>query len=314
MDSLQELLFNHISQQRKIDLNKNSNEYSDNRTIKNNIIKENVVQNVIQESNKEFKIQVNPQIKHINYSNNNTNFLEKNLDLKNSPVKCPVSSETTFIQNGSSNKKSNCQTSIKDKKDTQVAQIDIDDKCIFVYFCKGKKKGCKSSGDVWGSNPYTCDTDLCRAGIHANQVDENGGLYIVAYGGPYNNFVPSQKNGILSNVWESQDIHFVVTSISSYEFNVSKLHFDKCGLYIGVCIGKNNGCSQNGVVFGSNPYSHESNACCSALHSSVINENGGTFAIHMGGQVNRFIGSTSNGITSEKNGFDASSFSIKPYK
>jgi hypothetical protein len=119
----------------------------------------------------------------------------------------------------------------------------------------------------------------------------------------------------LSNVWEeSQDIHFIVASISSYPFEISKMNYDKCGLYIGLCLGKANGCNQNGMVFGSNPYTYQSNLCTSALHSGVINSSGGLFGIHHGGPVSRFPATISNGITSEKVGYEGESFMIKGLK
>ena len=275
--------------------------------------------NILRENKEKY---VNQSSEKHNYEPSINSNIQCNNNIKNYPIEknndTPSKNKKKEIESNSiiSNKNVNSNIPSKVKKDiNNLTQIDIQDKCIFVYFCKGRKKGCKASGDVWGSNPYSCDTDLCRAGLHAGQINEMGGLYIIAYGGPYNNFPSSQKFGIMSNSWEdSQNTHFVVASISSKTFETSKLHFDKCGVYIGECIGKLNGCSQDGIVFGSNPYSQESHRCNSALHSGVINTNGGIFAIHSGGQVSKFLGSTNNGITSEKNGFDSSSFLIKMLK
>jgi len=212
-----------------------------------------------------------------------------------------------FVENVKINKKQ------KDSTSSNTTNVDLGDKCIYLYYCKGKMKGCKAAGDVWGSNPYTCDTDLCRVGIHANQINENGGLYIIAYGGAYINFLPSQKNGILSNAWDSHDIHFLVANKNNADFDLESISFNKCGFYIGKCRGKSNGCCYGGVVFGTNPYHHDSNLCNSALHSGIINEKGGSFLIQSSGPLNRFNGSTSNGITSEKTTYDGNPFLIKQY-
>ena len=42
-----------------------------------------------------------------------------------------------------------------------------------VYYCRG----CNSSGTVWGSNPYTSDSDKCRAARHFGTIDINGGYF-----------------------------------------------------------------------------------------------------------------------------------------
>ena len=318
IDSLQEMFFNFISNQKRnesVVSRDFSNQNDENlNQVKGNRIAENYTQ--IKTSAKQ---SYDPSLVTNMPSNNKNSF-------NNSPGERDYPSPKKFqfkVENDQNNfipnNKAFSNILIKDPKNnipnSLIESKEIKDKCVFLYFCKGRKKGCKASGDVWGSNPYSCDTDLCRAGIHDGQINENGGMYIIAYGGPYNNFPPSQKFGIMSNSWEaSQNTHFVVASISSYRFDTSKFHFDKCGLYIGDCLGKSNGCCQEGVVFGSNPYSHESIICNSALHSGVINSSGGLFAIHAGGQVTKFVGSSNNGITSEKNGFDSTSFLIKSYK
>ena len=312
INSLHDMLFNFISQQRKND--NFSRDFEENyHQINKGKFQEVNSQN---KSNNRHS-QEPPSQNNSNIKINNTNTTIDKSPI--SPSKSPIRSIDLEQNVINSNKRTNLNVNNippKDKRDMQPsAQVEIKDKCLYVYFCKGKKKGCKSSGDVWGSNPYTIDTDLCRAGLHSGLSNENGGLYIIAYGGPFNNFVPSSKNGIMSNSWEeSQDIHFSVTNINNYPFETSRMNYDKCGLYIGLCMGKQNGCCQSGLVYGNNPYTSESNLCNSALHSGIINGYGGMFGIHLGGQVNKFPGSSNNGITSEKNGFSPTSYTIKPFK
>jgi ribosomal protein S27E len=69
--------------------------------------------------------------------------------------------------------------------------------------------GCAQTGVVWGSDPYTGDTPICTAAIHAGLIsnDRGGELMIVleegkpAYRG-------SKRNGIQSNDWGASRASF----------------------------------------------------------------------------------------------------------
>lgn len=66
------------------------------------------------------------------------------------------------------------------------------------------------------------------------------------------------------------------------------------------CVGKNNGCTYTGSLWGSNPYTtgDGDNYCRAALHCEVIDESGGVYEVKLIGQYPNFTASTKNGITS----------------
>jgi hypothetical protein len=66
------------------------------------------------------------------------------------------------------------------------------------------------------------------------------------------------------------------------------------------CVGIKNGCTCNGSLWGSNPYTtgDGDNYCKAAYHSEIIDENGGVFEVKLIGQYPNYTASTKNGITS----------------
>lgn len=60
---------------------------------------------------------------------------------------------------------------------------------------------------IWGSNPYTGDSSVAFAALHAGAIDEDGGTFYILTGGQGSMFYGSLSNGILSvdydNTWDS---------------------------------------------------------------------------------------------------------------
>jgi hypothetical protein len=54
-------------------------------------------------------------------------------------------------------------------------------------------------GALWGSDPYTDDSSVCTAAMHAGVIDQNGGPLVVTIDGPGEKFEGTVKNGITSN-------------------------------------------------------------------------------------------------------------------
>ncbi|MGZ6095348.1 MAG: LCCL domain-containing protein, partial [Polyangiales bacterium] len=57
--------------------------------------------------------------------------------------------------------------------------------------------GCKSGGSVWGSGPYTSDSSICRAAIHAGVItDDDGGKVTLKISAGEKSYTGSKKNGV----------------------------------------------------------------------------------------------------------------------
>jgi len=64
--------------------------------------------------------------------------------------------------------------------------------------------GC-TSGGVWGSGPYTRDSRICPAAVHAGAVPSTGGLVVASIDPGQSDYPSTEANGITSSKWSSYD-------------------------------------------------------------------------------------------------------------
>lgn len=101
---------------------------------------------------------------------------------------------------------------IRDKKSSTCREISSEmgqyGLMSSIYYCKGKKNGCLNAvGNVWGSNPYHPDSNICMAALHAGVVGLCGGFFnlqICTIMTPENG---SYQNGIQSESFLKVDIN-----------------------------------------------------------------------------------------------------------
>lgn len=190
------------------------------------------------------------------------------------------------------------------------------DECCIAYsvkywYCKGIENGCNFESDVYGSDPYTINTGLCKAGLHKGVINEYGGImkqiiigfffFYFSYNlfilGRKTNFVGLTKNGLTSLEYP-QPSDAMTIEVSDIPFPI--YNEMSCG-YIEIfsCVGLENKCNYLKVetpVYGSNPYSSDSNLCKAALHSGLIGPKGGFCLKYPLGQVRSFRGTINNSI------------------
>ncbi len=63
-------------------------------------------------------------------------------------------------------------------------------------------------GSVWGSNPYTGDSNICSAAIHAGKIQTSGGSVKVKIVEGKEEYKGSEANGITSSDWGSYSYSF----------------------------------------------------------------------------------------------------------
>ncbi len=66
-----------------------------------------------------------------------------------------------------------------------------------------------ASGAVWGSGPYTADSIMCRAAVHAGVIGSRGGPVRVLVQGPRPGFAGSTRNGVATSNWGRYDKSYV---------------------------------------------------------------------------------------------------------
>lgn len=57
---------------------------------------------------------------------------------------------------------------------------------------------CTTGGGLWGSNPYTADSSVCRAAVHAGAIGVEGGAARIRRGPGAESYEASQRNGTSS--------------------------------------------------------------------------------------------------------------------
>lgn len=61
--------------------------------------------------------------------------------------------------------------------------------------------GSTETGQVWGSGPYTSDSGVCRAALHAGVIDAEGGTLRLRALPGRSAYAPSRRNGVATRGW-----------------------------------------------------------------------------------------------------------------
>ena len=149
------------------------------------------------------------------------------------------------------------------------------------------------SGSVWGSGPYTSDSNVCVAARHAGVIDASGGG-VSAYAVDGQSAYPgSEQNGVTTSTWGSYGSSFDFASATA-SANVQACAAFPGGddAYMCSCNG-----DESGSVWGSGPYTSDSNLCVAARHGGVIDASGGTIMVRGADGMEAYPSSTQNGVT-----------------
>ena len=169
-----------------------------------------------------------------------------------------------------------------------------------VCTCTGSERG-----SVWGSGPYTADSNICVAARHAGAIDDKGGEVRAAGRPGQASYPASTANGITTSSWGSYGASFEIIRVQAAA---------ACGAFpVGAaehrcsCTG-----AERGSVWGSGPYTADSSICVAARHAGVIGATGGTvLAMGLPGQAS-YPGSSNNGVTTSNWGSYGASFDFGP--
>jgi len=70
--------------------------------------------------------------------------------------------------------------------------------------------GSTISSTIWGSNPYTGDSRMAYAAVHAGAIDMDGGVFYIKTGGPDSGFYASTANDVTTNEYGDYSSSYVV--------------------------------------------------------------------------------------------------------
>ena len=157
---------------------------------------------------------------------------------------------------------------------------------------------------VWGSGIYSTDSNICAAAQHAGAISEDGGKVLAVAAPGQENYVSSTQNGITSQQWGKLDRSFMFVNpnlvVGTAASGAGSL--EACTTLANgqdrVTCSCAAGSGTSGGVWGSGPYTADSNICAAATQAGVIGGSGGIVTALRGPGVPVYRGSVANGVTS----------------
>jgi hypothetical protein len=197
--------------------------------------------------------------------------------------------------------------------------------------------GCQQVGGLWGTDVYTADSAICRAGIHAGAISPAGGVVTVrldpgrpAYRGTarygvesgdygtypmsYTVFLPTgpqQGAPVPAAMSAPAEPVPAVTSAQVIEagcsFNASQI---RAAMGTAHRVSCPPGCERTGGLWGTDMYTGDSGICRAAIHAGLISPQGGAVTVILEPGRPAYRGSTRYGIQSGDYGSYGSSFRL----
>lgn len=175
-----------------------------------------------------------------------------------------------------------------------------------------------SEGSVWGAGPYTDDSRVCRAAMHAGLITDEPVNVTVTFSNGRVSYTASTANGVESRRWGSYggSFHFEGATVGEPEEMAAKDPLEACPTNTAALRGTGQtvecscaaGTTGSGTVWGSGPYTDDSRVCRAAVHAGVIDASGGDVSFTVSGGLGSYQGSNANGVQSSNYGSWRGSF------
>ena len=155
-----------------------------------------------------------------------------------------------------------------------------------------------ANSPIWGSGPYTADSNICTAARHAGAIGPNGGMVQVVMAPGQSNYPAIAANGVNPGTWGAYNSSFNVylaqaSSIQACGTMPSGQDVYECSCAAGAAVG---------TAWGSGPYTDDSNICAAATHAGIISSSGGIVRALAAPGLQSYRGSAWNGITTSDYG------------
>ncbi|MBL4813518.1 MAG: hypothetical protein JKX69_14455 [Rhodobacteraceae bacterium] len=156
------------------------------------------------------------------------------------------------------------------------------------------------AGSVWGSGPFTGDSNICAAALHAGVISTSGGAVLALAAGAQEGFVGSEANGVTSRGWGAYGNSFGFNpkgprSVAQVDTGVAA-----CAGLPSASDGVTCSCTgaESGGIWGADPFTADSDLCTAARFAGYIGEAGGVITVLRIAGLESYLGTESNGITS----------------
>lgn len=140
-------------------------------------------------------------------------------------------------------------------------------------------------GSVWGSGPYTADSDICTAARHAGMLTEAGGPVMAFRLDGMNEYPASERNGVRTSRWGRYDTSIMFAPAAAMAPAAPAAppepQITACGA-LGPDIETRCTCEANGpnlAIWGAGPYTADSDLCTAARHTGAIGLAGGEISV-----------------------------------
>lgn len=166
-----------------------------------------------------------------------------------------------------------------------------------------------TSGAVWGTSPYTDDSAVCVAAIHAGALTAAGGTTTIAIVPGQDSYPAGSANGISTSQWGSWGRGFVFQTAAvqlTCGQNAQTLAGEPGRTYLVNCPSN---CTSS-TIWGAGVYSDDSAVCTAAIHAGVLSTAGGRTVVTIAPGQASYPATTSNGVTSSSWGNWGRSFTV----
>lgn len=163
---------------------------------------------------------------------------------------------------------------------------------------------------VWGSGPYTADSDICTAARHAGLLTGDGGEVLVVKEPGLDAYEGSTQNGVTSGRWGrfGASIAIVALDATASEAEGAEICTELSDEIETRCF-----CPADGVneaIWGAGPYATGSDLCTAARHAGAIGLAGGEISLIRVPGLTSYRPTERNGILSLEWGDNDESFIV----
>ena len=185
----------------------------------------------------------------------------------------------------------------------------------FTYFCPPNGR----VGTVWGTDIYTDDSSICSAAVHSGLIGaKEGGAIAIRIRPGESSYAGMTRNGVSSQDYGSWNASFIFLNSEgvpvAIDIEIPRLGWNQTAVDLRGRLDQDFSyfCLPNGrvsSVWGTNIYTDDSSICSAAVHTGLITtKDGGTITIRIQPGESSYLGSTSNGVSSEDYGIWDGSF------
>lgn len=176
-------------------------------------------------------------------------------------------------------------------------------------------------GTVWGSGPYTDDSRVCRAAMHAGLLADGPANVTINFLPGRESYTMSDANGVETRNYGRYGGSYafegaalgeppeeIAAAIEACPSSAVSMRGTTDAL---TCSCSPAAASSTSTVWGSETYTDDSAICVAAVHAGVIGTDGGNVTVTPSGGLESYSGSTANGVTTRNYGSYSGSFTVE---